>query len=65
MGEPVALTQKTQLVVASQEKDIGIRREDLLHPEYMRRIKNQNLTNREGFTSGNTLTCYLGKHSCP
>lgn len=27
MGEPVALTQKTQLVVASQEKDIGIRRE--------------------------------------
>lgn len=57
MGAPVALTQKTQLVVASQEKDIGIRREDLLHPEYMQRIKNQ--------TSGNTLTCYLGKHSCP
>lgn len=41
MGEPEALTQETQLVAASQEKDIGIRRGDLLPPEFMQLIKNQ------------------------
>lgn len=65
MGEPVALTQKAQLMAASQEKDIGVRRVDLLHPEYMQLTKKSNLTSREGFTSGNTITCYLEKHSCP